>query len=158
MGSQQNFIHAVASRDLVRPRVAGIIIRRGYLLVQRPAGDPSSCYAFPGGEYEVGDTFETRMAAEIDEETTACMVSAEYLFVVENRFNFEGKLIQGLEHFIAVEIDRDDVTSCEDHLCFHWLPIDRLSEYDLRPHVARDAVASGDYLRVKHLQVPLAES
>ena len=98
MGSQDNFMKAVAPRDLVRPRVAGIIIRDGRLLVQKPGGDPVACYAFPGGEYEVGDTFMSRMAAEIYEETTARLVSTEYLFVVENRFVFEGKVIQGLEH------------------------------------------------------------
>ncbi|MBB3590722.1 8-oxo-dGTP pyrophosphatase MutT (NUDIX family) [Rhizobium sp. BK529] len=32
---------------------------------------PTSCHAFVGGEYEIGDTFESRLRKEFEEETNA---------------------------------------------------------------------------------------
>jgi ADP-ribose pyrophosphatase YjhB (NUDIX family) len=157
MTRQDDFFNAVASRDIVRVRVAGIVIADGQLLVQKPTDDPASCYALIGGEYEVGDTFETRIRKEFEEETTARVLRTEYLFVVENRFRWKGKIVQGLEHYLAVEIDRKDVQSKEPHLSQHWLPLDRLRDADLRPLVVRDAIAEGRISQVRHLLVRLDE-
>jgi hypothetical protein len=53
--SQDVFFQAVASRRIPRIRIAGIVVADDAVLVQQPADDPSSCYAFIGGEYEIGD-------------------------------------------------------------------------------------------------------
>ena len=153
MSRETEFLRAVAQRNIVRVRVAAIIVADGKVLVQRPTDDPAACYAFIGGEYEVGDTFETRIRRELEEETTARVVSWRYLFVVENRFMVGGDLIQGLEHYLEVILDRQNIESREAHLSQHWLPLDRLRDYDLRPHIVRDVVASGDLRNVSHLTV-----
>lgn len=124
--------------------------------MQRPNDDPNACYAFIGGEYELGDTFASRLSAEIEEETTARLKSSEYLFVVENRFNHGDAFVHGLEHYFLAELDRRDVQSREPYLVFHWLPIKRLAAFDLRPHIVRDAIVSGEYTRLRHLVVPFA--
>lgn len=98
-------------RHRVRPRVASIVIRDGEVLVQRPVDDPGASYAFIGGEYEAGDTLQSRLRTEFEEETNCRIVRAEYLFVVENRFAYEGRLIHSLEHYFEVEIDRRDAKS-----------------------------------------------
>ena len=153
--SQDQFFRAVASRRIPRIRVAGIVVDDGKLLVQRPADDPSSFYAFIGGEYEIGDTFETRLRKEFEEETNALVVTARYLFCVENHFQYKGQTIQQAEHFFLVSIDRRDVTSREGHLVQHWLPLADLAGANLRPFVVRDALASGTYLTDRHLiQMP----
>lgn len=149
-----DFFSAVAARNIVRPRVAGIVVANDKLLVQRPKDDPSACYAFVGGEYEVGDTLESRLRAEFEEETTASVLTARYLFVVENRFRYAGRLVHGLEHYFLAEIDTVDVQSRETHLEFHWLPLQRLHEFDVRPHVVRDSILSGSYLQARHLVTP----
>lgn len=157
MTRESDFFATVAARKVVRPRVAGVVLRDDQLLVQRPTDDPDAPYALVGGEYEVGDTFLSRLRAEIEEETTARLLDARYLFVIENRFMYGGALIHSVEHYLLAEIDRSEVESREPHLGFHWLPIDRLSDYDLRPHVVRDAITSGEYASVRHLQVPFEE-
>ncbi len=153
MSRETEFLRAVAKRNIVRVRVTAIVVSDGKVLVQRPTDDPTACYAFIGGEYEVGDTFETRIRREFEEETTARVVSWRYLFVVENRFMVDGDLIQGLEHYLEVILDRQNIESREAHLSQHWLPLDRLRDYDLRPHIVRDVVASGDLRNVSHLTV-----
>jgi 8-oxo-dGTP pyrophosphatase MutT (NUDIX family) len=153
MSRQTEFFRAVASRNVVRVRVAAIVVLNGKVLVQRPTDEPTSCYAFIGGEYEVGDTFETRIRREFEEETTARVVGWRYLFVVENRFTVNGNPFQGLEHYLEVTLDREDVASREAHLSQHWLPLAQLQDYDLRPHIVRDLLASGNLHKVSHLMV-----
>lgn len=154
MSRETEFFKAVAARDLVRVRVAAIIISAGRVLVQRPADDPHACFAFIGGEYEIGDTFESRLRKELEEETTARVRRAEYRFVVENRFHVKGMFIHGLEHYFEVELDSPDIRSTESHLSQHWLPLDSLCDYDLRPWVVRDVIASGEFRLVRHLLAP----
>jgi ADP-ribose pyrophosphatase YjhB (NUDIX family) len=151
MSRQDEFFQAVAGRNVVRVRVAAIVVSGGSVLIQRPTDDPTSCYAFIGGEYEVGDTFETRIRREFEEETTARVLGWRYLFVVENRFAVGDDIVQGLEHYLEVTLDRHDVESREAHLSQHWLPLARLGDYDLRPHVVRDVLASGNLHNVSHL-------
>jgi ADP-ribose pyrophosphatase YjhB (NUDIX family) len=149
------FYEAVASRNIPRIRVAAIIIYEGHLLAQRPADDPTACYALIGGEYEMGDTFESRVRAEIEEETSAKVLTTEYRFVVENRFRYHGNLIQAAEHYLEVTIDRTNVASRESHLSQHWLPLANLMDIDLRPTVVRDVIAHGIHRTVHHLGVTL---
>lgn len=148
------YFAAVADRQLVRPCVRAIIVRDGALLVQRPIDTASgTSYAFIGGEYELGDTFESRLRAEIDEETNARLVDWRYLFVVENLFVSAGHRVHGLEHYLEASIDRADVSSREPHLVQEWLPLGDLTNADLRPHVVRNVLATGRHRHVKHLVV-----
>jgi len=153
MSRQTEFFQAVANRNIVRVRVAAVVVSNGNVLVQRPTDEPTSCYAFIGGEYEVGDTFETRIRREFEEETTARVLDWRYLFVVENRFTAGGNTFQGLEHYLEVTLDRQKVESRETHLSQHWLPLAELQDYDIRPHIVRDALASGNIHNVSHLTV-----
>lgn len=153
--SEQRFFDQVAKRQVVRPSVRAIILSGdgSRLLVQRPTDSPGSNYAFIGGEYESGDTFDSRIRAEIEEETNARVTSWDYLFVVENRFTAGEHQIHGLEHYLLVAIDREDVRSGEPHLVQEWLSIADLPTRDLRPTTVRDLVASDDLTATRHLVV-----
>lgn len=154
MNSEDRFFSAVASRQLVRPAVRAIVRSgRGYL-VQRPTdARDGGHYAFIGGEYELGDNFQERIRKEFEEETTARVVNAEYRFVVENRFLWNGKPIQTLEHYFEVELDRDEIQSNEPHLEQIWLSERLFAEADVRPAVVRDALINGDWRQLRHLTV-----
>jgi ADP-ribose pyrophosphatase YjhB (NUDIX family) len=149
--SQDQFFDAVVARQIPRVRVAAIVVADGSVLVQQPADDPTGCFAFIGGEYEVGDTFESRLRREVEEETTARIVSAEYLFCVENHFRYKDRVIQQAEHYFRVELDRRDVESREAHLRQVWIPLAELTTVDLRPRVVRDATADGSWLQRRHM-------
>lgn len=150
--SERRFFAAVAARDVVRPSVRALVVHDGSVLVQRPAdAAPGGNYAFIGGEYEVGDTFESRLRREIEEETTAHLVSWRYLFVVENLFVNDGHRIHALEHYLLTGLDTTDVKSREAHLVQEWLPLSELAAADLRPSVVRDLLAEGRHEQVHHL-------
>ncbi|CAN7259035.1 NUDIX domain-containing protein [Phyllobacterium sp. LjRoot231] len=73
------FFHTVASHQIPRIRIAGIVVDGDSVLVQQPTDDPHSCYAFIGGEYEIGDTFESRLRKEFEEETNSRIIECRYL-------------------------------------------------------------------------------
>lgn len=112
---QDQFFQAVASRKILRIRIAGIVIADDAVLVQQPADDPCSCFAFIGGEYEVGDTFETSLRTEFEEETNASVVETQYL-LRRKSFSISGNLITQAEHYYSVKLDRRDIESREAHL------------------------------------------
>jgi 8-oxo-dGTP pyrophosphatase MutT (NUDIX family) len=155
MNRQNQFFAAVASRRLVRPAVRAIVRSERGFLVQRPTDDPRAHYAFIGGEYELGDTFDDRLRKEFEEETSARVVSAEYLFVVENRFVVKEGLVQTLEHYFDVVLDTVDVISREAHLEQVWLPKDAFAVADVRPTVVRDTLLSADWRSMRRLCVTL---
>ncbi|HMU51368.1 MAG TPA: NUDIX domain-containing protein, partial [Geminicoccaceae bacterium] len=153
--NQDQFFQAIISRQIPRIRIAGIVVADGAVLVQQPTDDPSSCFAFIGGEYEIGDTFETRLRKEFEEETNARVVEAKYLFCVENHFRYKENLVQQAEHYFLVTLNRRDISSREPHLKQHWLPLSQVGTTDLRPFAVRDAVADGTYLKKRHIvQMP----
>lgn len=157
MTNEERFFAAVARRRLIRPAVRAIIHAEDRYLVQRPADTPDGHFAFIGGEYEVGDTLESRIRKEIDEETSARAVSASYLFVVENRFRSGGNVIQTLEHYFAVTLDRTEVVSKERHLEQVWIDAQDFPKADIRPKIVRDLIAAGDWKDVRHLIVELED-
>ena len=152
---QDEFFAAVASRQLVRPAVRAIVRSERGFLVQRPTDDPHAHYAFIGGEYEHGDTFDERLRREFEEETTARVLSAEYLFVVENRFAVKEGLVQTLEHYFEVVLDKLDVASREPHLEQLWLPPHVFAAANVRPTIVRDALSSGTGRSTRRLSVLL---
>jgi ADP-ribose pyrophosphatase YjhB (NUDIX family) len=152
---EQEFFKTIASRNVVRVSVRAVVLSKGRALVQKPTDDPGACYAFIGGGYEVGDTFVSRLRREFEEESNAKVVDCQYLFVMENRLRVNGRLMQAVDHYFAVTLDREDIESRERHLAQHWLPISTLKEYDLRPWLVRDVIAEGQLDSVRHLIVPL---
>lgn len=155
MTSEDIFFSAVASRRLIRPAVRAIVRSHHGFLVQRPTDSPEGHYAFIGGEYELGDSFEERIRKEFEEETTARVVRADYQFVVENRFLWRGELVQTLEHYFEVELDRTEIESRDSALEQIWLNHNAFACADVRPTVVRDILAKGDFRSVRHLKVEL---
>lgn len=151
---EDDFIAAVARQRLVRPSVRAVVLQADRILLQRPSdAPPRRRYAFIGGEYEFGDTFETRLSQEIAEETNARLVDCEYLFVVENRFVHAGHRIHSLEHYLLAMIDRNDVASRETHLVQEWLTLAELKTADVRPRAVRDVLAQGRQDAIRRLVI-----
>ena len=140
---------------MIEITVRSVVLSEGRVLVQKEASDPGGCYAFIGGHYELGDTLVSRLKREFEEETTAHILDCKYLFVVENRLRVNGKLMQGVDHYFEVTLDREDVESKEGHLSQHWLPVATLEDYDLRPWIVRDVIAQNQQYTVRHLVVPV---
>lgn len=156
MKTQDKFFQKIAERESVRISVRSICLQNGYLLVQQPSDNPDACYSFIGGELEFGELMESGLKREYREEIGLEAKISRYLFVVENRFLYNNKLIHSLEHYFQTEIDRTEIISRELDLIQRWLPIKHLKKYDIRPHVVRDVIFDGSWSTKRRLIVPLA--
>lgn len=155
MSTQDRFFAAVSARRLVRPAVRAIVRSERGFLVQRPVDTPDGHYAFIGGEYELatrsrsgcgGNSRKKRRRRWWRRPTVSWSKIA----------SSGGELIQTLEHYFEVELDRTEIASNEPDLEQMWLAPDRFAAADVRPLVVRDALASGDWLNVRRLAVPEA--
>ena len=70
-------------------RVAGILIRNGKVLLQKPIDDVG--YAFPGGHVEFGETNEQTLVREFKEEMSADIKVNGLRWVAEMFFQWSGK-------------------------------------------------------------------
>lgn len=154
MGKEKEFLQQVINKKEVRVSVRSLCFHDGKLLVQRPNDDPNACYGTIGGKLELGESMEERICKEYAEETNARVISTKYLFVIENRFLYGDGLVHGIEHFFLVDLDTYKIESHVSYLDQHWLPIDNIRKYDLRPHILRDVIADGSWKHLKHLVVP----
>lgn len=153
MTTDEEFLRRIAEKGVIRPCVRALIFhpQRADILVEQNIHEPGSYYSFPGGEYELGDSMVGRLGQELQEETDAELLECRYLFVAENLFYVAGKLVHSLEHYFEAVIDRDQVESREAHLTHHWLPIEALYDFDLRPLIVRDHVMDGSYHALRHI-------
>jgi 8-oxo-dGTP diphosphatase len=156
MSKQQNrFLKKVTAAKAVRVTVRSLCISGDQILVQRPSDDPSANYAFIGGKLEYGETLSDRVRTEYKEELGLRIDAPRYLFAVENRFWHDGAIYHGLEHYFLVAPPAvTTLKSRERHLEFHWLPVQQLKQFDVRPHVVRDAVSDGSWRDIRLLTVP----
>lgn len=155
LSSQDQFFSSVARARTLRVSVRSICLRRGAILLQRPADDPKACFAFIGGALEHGELFEQRLRTEYQEELGVEIDVRSYLFVVENRFRQGDGLVHSLEHYFEVSCQEEHVTSREPHLSFTWVPLDQVAEIDLRPRVVARALVDGSWRERRHFVVPL---
>jgi ADP-ribose pyrophosphatase YjhB (NUDIX family) len=151
MSSQTEFFSKLAQERRVRVSVRSIAIRDQMVLLQRPTDEPESCLAFIGGALEYGELMEDRLRAEYSEEFGIVPVTAEYLFVVENRFEVGDRLIHGLEHYFEVGLPAGDVAAREPELTPVWVAMEALATADVRPRVVRDAIVDGSYRSLRRL-------
>ena len=155
MRMQEEYLEKIAEQKLIRISVRSICLQNGYLLVQQPSDDINACYAFIGGELELGELMEEGLKREYIEEMGIEAKILRYLFVVENRFLVNDRLFHAVEHYFQTEVGDAEIKSQESHITQHWLPIEQLKEYDIRPHVVRDVICDGSWQTVKRLIVPL---
>jgi ADP-ribose pyrophosphatase YjhB (NUDIX family) len=155
MTSQHRYLDGLTATQAIRTTVRSIIVHDEHVLVQQPSDDPAACYGFIGGRIEYGESLEERLRTELGEELGATVASLRYLFVVENRFRHGDGLVHLLEHFFAVALTSYEISSREPALIQRWLPLKQLEDFDLRPHVVRDAIANNEHLALRHLIVPL---
>ena len=124
-------------------RVAGIALRDGKVLLQKPTND--SAYAFPGGHVAFGETNAETLVREFKEETGADISVCELKWVAEIFFPWGDKPCHQICLYYMVELITEGVLSEECaigtekmegrdfKLEFHWVPIAELDKIELYP-------------------------
>lgn len=140
-----------SGQNRFRYRVGAVIISEGYALFA--ANDRDDYYYTVGGGVYMGEYSRDTVLRETMEETGLELAIERPLCIIENFFDGDGSL-DGL-HCHAVEIyylmkpavktdiASRSVTGGDMPVAekMHWLPIDRLNEYDIRPKIAKKLAA-----------------
>ncbi|CRK56910.1 Nudix dNTPase DR1776 [Alloactinosynnema sp. L-07] len=123
--------------------IARAVIRRdGHLLLARQIG--KSWYFLPGGHIEPGERVEPALVREIAEELGTDAKIAGFVGVVEHGYTEDGATHHELNLVFEIALAHGDPTSQEDHLEFHWLPLAKLADTDIRPTTLKNALIAFD--------------
>lgn len=119
-------------------RVAGICVRNGKVLLQKPFDDDG--YAIPGGHVAFGETNAETLTREFAEEIGARITVGELKWVAEIFFPWKGKLTHQICLYYMVEIDEETLPAGDSFLSrecaniqFFWLPLSELDRYPIYP-------------------------
>ena len=125
-------------------RVAGICIRDGKVLLQKPSDDDG--YAFPGGHAALGETNEQTLIREFKEETGADIKVGGLRWAAEIFFAWNEKPCHQICLYYHVSLadpsafPTDGVIPCVEKLenrdfsiDFHWIPLQKLPGKRLYP-------------------------
>ena len=124
-------------------RAAVLIIQDNKLLVAKSANH--ACYYTVGGTVEVGESTEQAVVREVFEETGYTLDAGRLAFVHERFPTFDGRPNHELAFFYIlhseITLDIPDGTSTDQAPVetLHWLPLDRLSDYELVPSFLKTA-------------------
>ena len=125
-------------------RIAGILIRNGKILLQKPANDDG--YSFPGGHVSFGETSDKALIREFKEEIGADIKVERLSLIGEVFFPWGNKPCQqiGLYYLVSLrdetQIPLEGTFKAFDELCnervdldFCWIPLSSLNEITLYP-------------------------
>lgn len=135
-------------------RVAGVCIRDGKVLLQKPSDDDG--YAFPGGHAALGETNEQTLIREFKEETGADATVGGLRWVAEIFFAWDEKPCHQICLYYDVALPGDQLpqTGCfpsreqpedpQKQIRFAWVPLDQIRQIPLYPANAADLLLSED--------------
>lgn len=137
----------------IRNSAKAVIIRDRKLLVIKNTTDGQNWYILPGGGQDHGESLEDALKRECMEEASIQVEVGDILFVrdyisknhefaeTENdahqvEFMFQCTIAEGVQPKMGDVIDQWQTG-------VQWLPLHRLSEFDLYPSVLREALSEG---------------
>jgi ADP-ribose pyrophosphatase YjhB (NUDIX family) len=139
-------------RGIFSYRVAGVIIRGGKVLLQRPPDDPG--YAFPGGHVAFGEVSTDTLVREFKEEIAADVTPVRLLWVGENFFPWDDKdchqiclyFLMKLADETQIPLEgsfwaRDTLGAERFDLEFRWVDLADLGSIELYPPNTKDKLA-----------------
>jgi 8-oxo-dGTP diphosphatase len=93
----------------------------------------SKHYFLPGGHVEFGESLKAGLSREIEEEMGISGVVGDLVGVLENTFQISGDTNFEINIIFSTTLDTNELASQEEHIAFHWVESDSLSDLNLLP-------------------------
>lgn len=135
-------------------RVAGVLVRDGKVLLQRPTND--TAYAIPGGHVSFGETNEETLVREFKEEIDADIKVERLKWVGEIFFPWGDKPCHQICLFYEVSLKdpthipldggfygKEELEGKEFNLEFVWIDVKEIENIELYPPEAKTYLAEG---------------
>jgi len=145
-------------RSTIACRAVAVIIQNNHILFAKN-NHHTSAYYLVGGGIEQHESSRDAVVREIYEET-GLSLEVDRLILVQERFHTS--LVNGEKcHEIAfyyliksssIPIEDGTVTDQGDNETLHWLPIDKLSDYDIVPPFLK-TFDFGNIDKIRHITV-----
>lgn len=135
-------------------RVAGICVRDGKVLLQKPTNDTG--YAFPGGHVAFGETHADTLAREFREEIGADIVVGALKWVAEIFFPWGSKpchqiclyyLVDMTDPQVPTEgsfLGKEHLEGRDGELEFFWVPLEQVERLEVYPTNAAELLSKLD--------------
>ena len=110
-----------------RPKVGiGVIIvnHEGKVLIGKRIGNHAPYYSIPGGNLELGETFEEGATREIKEETDLDIKKPEVLAVTNNLETYRDEGLHYISIILLVQDFSGELKNMEPEKCDGWLWVD----------------------------------
>lgn len=133
-------------------RVAGVCVRDGCVLLQKPTND--TAHAFPGGHVALEETHAQTLIREFREEIGAEIMVGELMWVGELFFPWGDKPCQQICLYYAVDIIDDHTPTVGKFMGiehwehrkfdmeFYWIPFEKLTEIEVYPMKTANLLAA----------------
>lgn len=119
------------SRGMIETIARGVAVKDGKVLLCRAKGAKSTY--LPGGHIEFGETGKVALEREVKEELGVEAKAGEFLGVVENSFDQNGKRHAEINLVYRLELDGFPDESQEDWIAFEWRELTDLAAANLLP-------------------------
>lgn len=130
-------------------RVAGILVRDGNVLLQKPTNNNG--YAFPGGHVEFGEINEQTLIREFKEEICTDITVGELKWVGEIFFHWGDKPCHQICLYYMIELsDKAQIPLKGSFIAketlewrnfdieFHWIPLSEIDTLEIYPANAKE--------------------
>lgn len=118
----------------------GILIKNNKVLLAQAKGYDNTF--LPGGHIELGESAKEALLREMQEELDITCTIAEFLGVVEHKWEQKGVWHYEINQVFKLSYDRplEHVNSNETHLEFFWCESHELDEKNLQPYPFRKLI------------------
>jgi 8-oxo-dGTP diphosphatase len=90
-------------------------------------------YFLPGGHVEFNEAAKVALAREIEEELAVKGTVGDLAGILENSYKLGNDVQHEMNLIFSASLSTNKVESIEDHIAFHWVELNKLSEIKLLP-------------------------
>ncbi len=126
-------------------RVAGVYRRNGCILIHKNSRDPF--WALPGGRVKLMESSKEALIREFKEELNETIICGEFLWAVENFFEYDDKNFHEIGFYYEVSgggLNFEEGMIFKgiegDSLLYKWHPVDQLDEIEIYPEFLKSAL------------------